>query len=178
MVMAEGKSLHEKNPHGQIEKKKTRRRVFINDELHHIIYINKPANTCITWNFIQQKEVTYIYRDMKKFAERAFTIGEAAKAVNRHPDRIRVAVEQGRIPKPQKAGDKGKYYFSAKDIENIRQVFVETHRGRPRKDGIVKTQRGTPTREELEAILGTRQMLYIKNEKGEFIPIWQSADFS
>jgi len=115
---------------------------------------------------------------MKKFSQRAFTIGEAAHAVNRHPDRIRVAIDEGRLPKPQKAGEKAKYYFSADDIENIRQIFVETHRGRPRKDGIIKTQKGTPTKEELEAILGTRQMLHVKNDKGEFVPIWQSQDFS
>lgn len=161
-----------------IEKKRTRRKIFINNELHHIVYINKPANTCITWNFFQNKEITYIYKDMKKFSEKAFTIGEAAKAVNRHPDRIRAAISAGKVPQPQKSGEKGKYYFSAKDIENIRQALVETHRGRPRKDGIIKTQKGTPTKEELEAILGTRQMLYVKNEKGEFIPIWQSPDFS
>lgn len=176
--MEQREDIPSKNPYGQIEKKKTRRRVFINNELHHIIYINKPANTCITWNFVQEKEIIYVYKDMKKFSQRAFTIGEAAKAVNRHPDRIRVAIDNGRIPKPQKAGEKGKYYFSADDIEYIRQVFVETHRGRPRKDGIIKTQKGTPTKEELEAILGSRQMLYVKNDKGEFIPIWQSQDFS
>jgi len=178
MVAQDRDGLPKKNNYGVLEKRKARRRIFINNELHHIIYINKPANTCLTWNFAQNKEITYIYRDMKKFSQRAFTIGEAAKAVNRHPDRIRVAIEQGRLPKPQKAGEKGNYYFSADDIENIRQVFVETHRGRPRKDGIIKTQKGTPTKEELEAILGSRQMLYVKNDKGEFVPIWQSQDFS
>lgn len=178
MVIQSGKAIQGFDNTRILENKKTRRRVFINDELHHIIYINKPANTCITWNFIQDKEIIYVYKDMKKFSQKAFTIGEAAKAVNRHPDRIRAAISANKIPKPQKAGEKGKYYFSAKDIENIRQALVETHRGRPRKDGIIKTQKGTPTKEELEAILGTREMLYIKNEKGEFIPIWQSADFS
>lgn len=170
--------LSKTNSYGILKSKKNRRKVFINNELHQIIYINKPANTCTTWNFIQNKQVIYIYKDMKKFAEKAFTIGEAAKAINRHPDRIRHAILNGRLPVPQKSGENGKYYFSAKNIEEIRQVFVETHRGRPRKDGIIKTQKGTPTKEELEAILGTRQMLYVKNEKGEFIPIWQSPDFS
>ena len=163
---------------GILKPKKLRRKVFINEELHHIIYINKPANTCITWNYAQDRQVIYIYKDMKKFSEKTFTIGEVAKAISRHPDRIRDAISKGKIDKPQKSGEKGKYYFSPKQIESIRQAFVETHRGRPRKDGIVKTQKGTPTKEELEAILGTRQMLYVKNEKGEFVPIWQSPDFS
>jgi hypothetical protein len=170
--------ISKSNTDGVLKKRKFRRKVFINKELHHIIYINRPANTCLTWNYIQNKEMTYIYKDMKKFSEKAFTIGEAAKAIKRHPDRIRVAIANGKLPKPQQSGPKGKYYFSPSDIEEIRKAFLEIHRGRPRKDGIIKTQKGTPTKEELEAILGTREMLYVKNEKGEFIPVWQSPDFS
>ena len=33
------------------------------------------------------------------------------------------------------------------------------------------------TKEEVDAKLGRRDVLYVQNDKGEFIPVWRTVDF-
>jgi len=163
--------------YGVLKTPKRRRRIFINAELHHIIYINIPGDLATTYNYIQEKTIQYPYRNMKKHAQKAYLINEVAKIVNRHPDRIRVGIRQGGIRKPQRAGPTGKYYFSDDDIVDIQDYFANIHFGRPRKDGIVKPLKRTVTKEEVDAKLGRRDVLYVQNEDGDFIPVWRTIDF-
>lgn len=162
---------------GVLKTPRTRRRIFINGELHHIIYINVPGDIVTTFNFIQNKMIKYPYRHTKKHSQKAYLINEVAKIVNRHPDRIRAGIKEGKLKKPQRAGPNGKYYFNDDDILDIQDYFANIHFGRPRKDGIIKPLKGTVTKEEVDARLGRRDVLYVQNENGEFIPVWRTIDF-
>ena len=109
--------------------------------------------------------------------QKAYMIGEVANMVNRHKDRIRCAIREGAIPQPQRAGPNGKNYFSPDDILNIQDHFANIHFGRPRKDGAITPKRNSVTKEEVDAKLGRREVLYVQNEDGEFIPVWRTIDF-
>jgi len=158
-------------------KTKKRRKTFINKELHQVIHINIPADVITTYNFKQEKVFRYPYKATKKVMQKAYSMGEVAKMVNRHPDRIRHGISIGEIPEPQRAGSTGKKYFMAEEIINIQDYFANVHFGRPRNDGAITPKRNTVTKEEVDAKLGLREVLYVKNSDGQFIPIWRTADF-
>jgi hypothetical protein len=114
---------------------------------------------------------------MKKHSQKAYLINEVAKMVHRHPERIRVAINEGNIRQPQRSGPKGKFYFNETDILDIQDYFANIHYGRPRNDGAITPLKRTVTKEEVDAKLGRRDVLYVQNDKGEFIPVWRTVDF-
>lgn len=154
-----------------------RRKVFINKELHHIIHINIPADIVTTFNYRQNKVLRYPWKATKKSMEKAYSMGDVSNIVHRHPDRIRIGISNGDIPEPQKSGENGKRYFMADEIMNIQDYFANVHFGRPRNDGSITPKKNTVTKEEVDARLGRREVLYVKNDDGEFIPIWRTIDF-
>lgn len=156
---------------------KRRRKAFINGELHHIVHINIAADIVTTFNYKQEKIIQYPYRAMKKAMEKAYTIGDAAKVIRRHPDRIRFAISSGGIADGFKSGPTGKKYFTKDQIIDMQEYFANTHVGRPRKDGSVTAKKNSVTKEEASARLGLRQMLYVQNDDGEFVPVWRSIEF-
>lgn len=160
-----------------ILKKKKSRKVFINDELHHKIHINIPGNVLTAFNYKQNKIVRYPYKSIRPYIQRAYLIGEAARIINRHPDRIRSYVYSGELPRPQQAGKLGNWYFSDSDILNLQDFFANVHFGRPRNDGAITPKRNTVTKEEVDARLGRREVLYVQNDEGEFIPVWRTIEF-
>lgn len=170
-------SISKSEQYSVLKTPKRRRKVFINDELHHIIHINLPADIVTTFNYIQDKIVKYPYKAMKKNMKKAYTIGDVAKIIKRHPDRIRWAIRNGELPDVQKSGTYGNKYWREEDILNVQDYFANVHFGRPRNDGAITPKRGSVTKEEVDAKLGRREVLYVQNERGEFIPIWRAIDF-
>jgi hypothetical protein len=174
----DGDPLSYRERYGVLKTPRKRRKVFINGELHHIIHINRPADICTTFNYIQDKILRYPYKSMKKHFQKAYLINEVSRMVNRHPERIRIAINEGHLKNPQRSGPNGKFYFNEDDILDIQNYFANVHYGRPRKDGaITPLKRRTVTKEEVDAKLGRRDVLYVQNDKGEFIPVWRTIDF-
>ena len=137
--------------YGVLKTSKYRRKLFINDELHQIIHINIPADVVTTWNFIQNKLIRYPYKITKKHAQKAYLINEVGKMVDRHPERIRFAIKEGHIKRPQQSGPKGKFYFNDNDILDIQNYFANILYGRPRNDGSITPLKRTVTKEEVDA---------------------------
>ena len=177
MDTTNGENVSASEQYSVLKTPKRRRKVFINDELHHIIHINLPADIVTTFNYKQDKIVKYPYKAMKKNMKKAYTIGDVAKIVKRHPDRIRWAIRNGELPDVQKSGIYGNKYWREEDILNIQDYFANVHFGRPRNDGAITPKKGSVTKEEVDAKLGRREVLYVQNERGEFIPIWRAIDF-
>jgi hypothetical protein len=177
MDKEKGEAVSATERYGVFKTPKKRRKVFINDELHHLIHINLPADVVTTYNYVQDKILKYPYKAMKKNMKKAYSIGEVAKIINRHPDRIRSAIRDGELPDAQRAGPSGKKYWKDDDILNIQDYFANVHFGRPRNDGAITPKRNSVTKEEVDAKLGRRQVLYVQNDDGEFIPVWRTVEF-
>lgn len=177
MASESGESVSDAKRYGVLKTPKKRRKLFINKELHHIIHINIPADVATTWNFVEDKMVRYPYKSMKKHSQKAYLINEVAKMVSRHPERIRVAITEGSIKRPQQCGPNGKFYFNEDDILDIQDYFANVHYGRPRNDGAITPLHRSVTKEEVDARLGRRDVLYVQNDKGDFIPVWRTVEF-
>lgn len=52
--------------------------------------------------------------------------------------------------------------------------MAQTHHGKARKDGLV-TNNKVPTEQELRYAMGDGMMMYIKNEQGQFIPVFSET---
>lgn len=172
MALANGKSLSKEVKRG------ITKIYFLNGELYKIIKADRSSNICHLYNFQTEEVKKFLYSDFKKFRKPAYRIGKASKLLNRHPDRIRRAIWGGQVTKPLlvKRGESGTYWFSEENIHELRDFFANVHRGRPRKDGIIVSH-NVPTKDELDALLGNKEMLYIKNKNGDFIPVWRAEEF-
>jgi hypothetical protein len=177
MDSQKGTNISSSKQYGVLKNKKHSRKVFINGELHHKIHINVPGDVITTFNYKQDKIVRYPYKAIKQYIKRAYSIGEAAKIINRHPDRIRAYVNSGELPRPQQARELGNWYFMDEDILNLQEFFANVHFGRPRNDGAITPKRNSVTKEEVDARLGRREVLYVQNDDGEFIPVWRTIEF-
>lgn len=165
-----------------IEKlKKSRSKLFfLNNELHRLIQADRTNNICRAYNYEKDQDFTYLFTEYKRLKKPAYTISIVAKMFNRHPARIREAINNGSIKKPFLL-DKltnGIYYFNENDIYDIREYFARVHIGRPRNDGAVTAGKDIPTKKELQDILEGKSMLYIKTKDGNFVPVWKAEEFS
>lgn len=151
---------------------------FLNDSLYKVIKADRSNNICHLYNLETKEVKKFLYSDFKKFRKSAYRIGKASKFLNRHPDRIRRAIWTGQVTKPLliKNGQSGSYWFTEENIHELREFFANVHRGRPRTDGIIVSH-NVPTKDELDALLGNKEMLYIKNKNGDFIPVWRAEEF-
>ena len=61
--------------------------------------------------------------------------------------------------------------------KNLQDYFANVHYGRPRKDCAITPLHRTVTKEEVDARLGRRDVLYVQNDKGEYIPVWRTVEF-
>jgi hypothetical protein len=103
--------------------------------------------------------------------------------LNRHRVTIERAIIAGDVQRPQHTytldNDRNifQYFWSEPDIVAAHQFFATVHQGPPRKDGMI-TPRKMPTLRELRAMIRQEEVLYVKNDKGEFVPVWRAQDFS
>lgn len=176
MALENGKDISEKVSH-TINKK--RKYFFINNHLYRLVKANRSTNMVYAFD-IEKKEITkYTYSDYKKFKKRAFTIKDVSILIRRHPDRIRKAFNEGMVKKPMLAdlnGRNGIYYFSEENIYDLRNHFATVHMGKKRKDGMI-TPKSLPSVQELDALLGKTEMLYIRTQEGNFVPVWKTEEF-
>lgn len=178
-------SLRPDNKPLRLNKKK----FFINNEFHEVVNTNRAAGMIRAYNYSTEKIVTYSINDYKKFKQQAYTIKHVSFFIGRDITSIWKAIDRGDVTKPfllpvRKEAGKGQfavgragiYYFSEDNIYEIRDYFASLHKGRPRADGL-KTSYNIPSIEELDALLGKREMIYVKDKNGNYVPIWKRVDF-
>lgn len=163
------------------QKIKPLRFFFYRDQLHRKIHINRGADLVTAWNYIEHKPCKYIYSDVRKTGERAFTTGQVADMVDRTRENILVHIKNGMVERPQYSYSMENrehlaYYWRESDILDLHAYLQTVHIGRPRKDGEVNT-RALPSAAELRAMIRQGTVLYVKNSQGEFVPTWKADKF-
>jgi len=164
------------------KRKKTLRYFFYNDELHKKLHINRAEDVITAWNYPQGRVMKYIYSDVRKRGEKAFSTPEVMKLVRRGRGTVLGAVDDGNIPRPQftygldENRNLYKYYWSEKDIMALHAYLKTVHIGRPRHDDKI-TPGNLPSAAELRAMMKQGTVLYVKTESGEFVPTWQAEKF-
>ncbi len=176
---------------GRVDNKPLRlnkKRFFINGQFHEIVNVNRSAGMIRAYNYEDNAVVSYSMADYKKFKQQAYTIKHVSSFIQRDITAIWKAIDRGDVSKPfllptNKDAGKGKfasgrvgiYYFSEDNIYEIRDYFANVHKGRPRADGQITSYK-VPTVEELDALLGKREMIYVTNKYGELVTLWKRGE--
>lgn len=154
---------------------------FLNGELHRKLFVDRGRDTIQAWNYPQGKTMTYVYTDVLRRKERAFTTTEVCKLVNRSKVTVENALINDAIEKPQftyglnEQRKLFQYMWRKEDVMALHEYLASLHRGRPRKDG--KTANNNlPTPRELRAMMNEEEPLYVR-QGDEFIPTWRVKEF-
>jgi len=161
----------------------TRLRYFyLNGKLHKLLRRSRAEDLVIAWDYELGKRVAYSLTDVNKNKQHAYQLKEVEKIIGRHHDTITMHMRAGNIKFPQRIyslnGNRtpGKYMWSEDDIREMHTFFKTLHQGRPRLDGGI-TPADMPSRAEIEAIMKQENILYIKNNNGEFVPVWKQPEW-
>jgi hypothetical protein len=153
---------------------------FLNNDLVRIHHYNRSNGTVALYNIIKNKIELCFILDFKKNREKAYTITETAKIINRHRKYMPSLIKRGVIPPPIGCSENGKRgfqiraYYSENTVKEIRDILASIHIGQPRKDGLI-TNNMTPTKQELTRKLGDGILTYTKTKDGRFIPVWNES---
>ena len=132
------------------------------------------------YNITKDRLETCLRSDFRRNRQRAYTVAETAKLVNRHRKYIPDLIKRGMIPPPVGSSLDGKRgwqiraYYSEEHVKEIRAILASIHIGQPRKDKLI-TNNMTPTNQELTRRMGDGILTYTKTEDGRFIPVWSET---
>lgn len=153
---------------------------FLNGDLVRRYHISKSNGIMSVYNINKDRIESCMIADFKKNREKAYTVKETAELVNRHRKYLPRLMQAGTIPYPTGAQKDGvskfgiRSYYSASQVQEIRDILASFHTGRPRKDGLI-TNDSTPTKQELTRRMGDGILTYTRSENGDFIPLWTES---
>ena len=161
----------------------TRLRYFyLNDKLHKALRRSRAEGILIAWDYLEGKRVAYNLQDFDRNKQHAYPISDVVKLIGKHQDTIKWHLYRGDFRFPQRIyslnGNRtpGKYLWSENDVRRLHDFFKTVHVGRPRNDGGI-TPGDMPSRAELEAMFKDENVLYIKNDDGQFVPVWKEPEW-
>jgi hypothetical protein len=153
---------------------------FLNGDLVRLHHSSRSTGLVTVYNITKDQLETCLRSDFRKNRQRAYTVAETARLVNRHRKYFPTLVKKGIIPPPMGAQIGGtrhwqvRAYYSESQVKEIRDILASIHIGRPRKDNLI-TNNMTPTSQELTRRTGDGILVYTKTEDGRFIPIWTES---
>jgi hypothetical protein len=151
---------------------------FLNGDLVRLHHSSRSTGMVTVYNITKDRLETCLRSDFRKNRERAYTVSETAKLVNRHRKYIPSLIKRGIIPPPTGSRVGGtrdwqvRAYYSESQVKEIRDILASIHFGRPRKDNLI-TNNMTPTSQELTRRTGSGILVYTKTADGRFIPVWE-----
>lgn len=159
-------------------KTKPLRYFFYRGDLHKKIHINRGADVITAWNYPQGGVRQYVYSDVRRNGEQAFSTRQVEKMIGRSQKTIKQVIAEGMIHRPQvtygldEKRNEYAFYWSEKNIMELHGYLITVHRGRPRNDGLV-TPGNLPTASELRAMIRQGTVFYVE-QNGQFVPTWQA----
>ena len=150
---------------------------FINGDLVRLYHSSRSTGMVTFYNITKDRLETCLRTDFRRNRERAYTVAQTARLVNRHRKYFPRLIKKGVVPPPMGAkanGERGwqiRSYYSESQIKEIRDILASIHIGQPRKDKLI-TNNMTPTSQELTRKMGDGILVYTKTEDGRFIPVW------
>ena len=150
---------------------------FLNGDLVRLYHSSRSTGLVSVYNINKDRIETCLRTDFRKNREKAYTVAETAKLINRHRKYMPTLMKKGVIPPPigsRLNGQRGwqiRSYYSESTVQAIRDILASIHMGQPRKDGLV-TNNMTPTNQELTRRMGKGILTYTRTDDGRYIPIW------
>lgn len=145
--------------------------------LHKVLFVNRAQDLVWAWDYVEHGRRMYVFSDVLKTMQHAFSVTEVAEILGRHRMTIDGYIREEKIQAPQRIYDlegrtPGKYFFSEDDVLGLHDYLSEKHIGNPRKDGLTSNKLKM-NKSELRALVQQGQVLYTTDEKGNFVPIWK-----
>ena len=153
---------------------------FLNGDLVRLYHSSRSTGLVSVYNINKDRLETCFRSDFRKNRQKAYTVVETAKLVNRHRKYMPSLIKRGVIPAPVGSsigGKKGwqiRSYYSDDHVKEIRSILASIHIGQPRKDGLI-TNNSTPTSQELTRRMGEGILTYTRTEDGRYIPVWAES---
>ena len=153
---------------------------FLNKDLVRLHHSSRSTGIVTVYNITKDRLETCLRSDFRKYRERAYTVADTARLVNRHRKYFPKLIKQGIVPAPtgsQPGGGRNwqvRAYYSESQVREIRDILASIHIGQPRKDGLI-TNNMTPTSQELTRKMGDGILVYTKTEDGRYIPVWEES---
>lgn len=150
---------------------------FLNGDLVRLYHSSRSTGMVTFYNITKDRLETCLRTDFRRNRQRAYTVAETARLVNRHRKYMPTLIKNGIIPPPIGAklnGQRGwqiRSYYSEDHIRDIRAILGSRHMGQPRRDGLI-TNNSIPTSQELTRRMGDGILTYTKTEDGRYIPVW------
>jgi hypothetical protein len=150
---------------------------FLNGDLVRLYHSSRSTGLVSVYNITKDRIETCLRTDFRKNREKAYTVAETARLINRHRKYMPTLIKKGIIPPPIGArlnGQRGwqiRSYYSESAVQVIRDILASIHIGQPRKDGLI-TNNMTPTNQELTRRMGKGILTYTRTDDGRYIPIW------
>lgn len=153
---------------------------FLNGDLVRKYHLSKSNGIMSLYNINKDRLESCLISDFKKNRERAYSVNDTAKLVNRHRKYLPRLMKAGKIPYPvgasldKKTGFRIRSYYAESTVHEIRDILASFHNGRPRKDGLI-TNDSTPTKQELTRRMGDGILTYVRTPEGNFVPNWTES---
>lgn len=160
---------------------------YVDSKLYKVITQDRANNILRAWRFEDEQVVQFVWSDVKRMMQQAFSTAEVAKLLNRSKKNLFEHLDAGAINAPYKIGvqkghGKGKefgyYKWSEDDVIAMHEHYLTVGRGRPRKDGTLKAAPRIPSRMELIAMIRQNRMVYVQDSEGNFVPIFDQPDWT
>lgn len=160
---------------------------YVDGKLYRAIVTNRPANLMRAWSYEDNRMVDFVLTDVQRHMQQAYNTAEVAKLLNRTKKSIFSSLRDGVINPPYKIGvqesdtkktEFGLYKWSEDDVIALHAYYLTVSAGRPRKDGIVNPPARLPTRMELVAMMKQNRIIYMQDVNGNFVPVFDTPDWT
>jgi hypothetical protein len=153
---------------------------FIEGVFFKLIAVDRYLNLARAENVDTGERVAFVWSDLKKTAGRAYSTQRVGKILNCKRNIIK-RIEKVDGITPRKVHFKeddwrgGKCYFSEQQVLDMWEIMANTHHGAPRNDESITQRQGLPTKTEVIAAMNGGEVLYYKDDKGDFLPLFKAT---
>lgn len=160
---------------------------YIDGKLYRQVKADRGNDLLRAWSYMDNCVVDFIWSDAKRHMQQAFNTVEVCKLINRTKKNIFEHLAAGAINPPFKIGvqkttsrgtEFGQFKWSEDDVLALHEHYLTVGAGRPRKDGMLSAAVRIPTRLELIAMMKQNRVVYIQDDSGNFVPIFDSPDWT
>lgn len=146
---------------------------FLDGKIHKSLRVSRAKDEIVAWCYPERRRVMYSYSLVDKHMQKAYTLREAAKLLNRHKITVEEYILAGKIQQPTKiypisnpdGNGWSMYMLSEDDILKIHQFILD--------DGYTSE---FPSKSELLALFKHNIILYTKTSDGKFVPVWKAEE--
>lgn len=153
---------------------------FVEDVFYRLDAVDRYLNLAKATRVDDGTRASFVWSDLKRSAGRAYTTNRVGKILNCKRNIIKRIEKECDIT-PKKVHFKeddwrgGSCYFSEQQVLDMWEIMANTHHGAPRKDGSITQRQGLPTKTEVIAAMNGGEVLYYKDDKGDFVPLFKAT---